>query len=550
MSWSPRILSIQSHTVHGYVGNKAATFPLQLLGYNVDAINTISLSNHPAYPKACKGHSLAVNDFTSIIEGLEANSLLDYNAVLSGYCKSNDLLSAIESTVNHAKTSNPKLLYFLDPVLGDNGSFYVPRELADVYRAKLLPIASVITPNQFEAEILSGRKLDSLSDTIEVGRIFHESGVEIYIQKGLVLKDGEDGMLNVVASISSKNNLGAQSQPSVMYRKIFPRLGRNFSGCGDLFTALMTAWIAKYHDEMIVSRRFSIMGDILDSVVAVMSAVLQKTLDLESKELAIIESGDLLFEAKHSLSQSSKLDLSKGSLRAAGEEAHLMKGPVVGIIFDMDGTLTEPGAIDFNAMYARLGISRGSHDILAYIESIADPNQKADAYRIIEDEEDQGCERMKLRQGVIDCLSAIDSHKIRIAISTRNMRKSVNRFLDLLPEHMREIFSHMITRDCVNGINKPDPRVAWHILNQWGYLVDYDFSAVDDASIISSIATFGDVWFVGDSIDDIKCGRSAGCKTCIITTDYNKGIDPSLIDLRVDSIDEFRDVIDKIMSDL
>ena len=32
---SPRVLSVQSHTVHGYVGNKAAVFPLQLLGFEV-----------------------------------------------------------------------------------------------------------------------------------------------------------------------------------------------------------------------------------------------------------------------------------------------------------------------------------------------------------------------------------------------------------------------------------------------------------------------------------------------------------------------------------
>jgi len=32
---SPRVLSIQSHVVHGYVGNKCAVFPLQLLGFEV-----------------------------------------------------------------------------------------------------------------------------------------------------------------------------------------------------------------------------------------------------------------------------------------------------------------------------------------------------------------------------------------------------------------------------------------------------------------------------------------------------------------------------------
>lgn len=41
-----RVLSIQSHVVWGYVGNKAATFPLQVLGYDVDAVNSVQFSNH------------------------------------------------------------------------------------------------------------------------------------------------------------------------------------------------------------------------------------------------------------------------------------------------------------------------------------------------------------------------------------------------------------------------------------------------------------------------------------------------------------------------
>lgn len=44
-----RVLSIQSHVVSGYVGNKSATFPLQLLGFEVDTINTVQFSNHTGY---------------------------------------------------------------------------------------------------------------------------------------------------------------------------------------------------------------------------------------------------------------------------------------------------------------------------------------------------------------------------------------------------------------------------------------------------------------------------------------------------------------------
>jgi hypothetical protein len=39
-----RVLSIQSHVVSGYVGNKAAVFPLQVLGYDVDVINSVHFS--------------------------------------------------------------------------------------------------------------------------------------------------------------------------------------------------------------------------------------------------------------------------------------------------------------------------------------------------------------------------------------------------------------------------------------------------------------------------------------------------------------------------
>lgn len=43
---SPRVLSIQSHVVHGYVGNKCAVFAMQTNGVDVDPINTVQFSNN------------------------------------------------------------------------------------------------------------------------------------------------------------------------------------------------------------------------------------------------------------------------------------------------------------------------------------------------------------------------------------------------------------------------------------------------------------------------------------------------------------------------
>ena len=53
-----------------------------------------------------------------------------------------------------------------DPVLGDGGKLYVPPELVGAYREALVPLAAVVTPNQFEAELLTGRPVQSLDDAV------------------------------------------------------------------------------------------------------------------------------------------------------------------------------------------------------------------------------------------------------------------------------------------------------------------------------------------------------------------------------------------------
>ena len=147
-----RVLSIQSHTVHGFVGNKAAAFPLQCLGFNVDAINTVSLSNHPDYAGGCKGKSLSPDDVLAIVDGLDANNLLKYDLIITGYTNSLAIASETVTAVKRVIASNPRAIFVLDPVLGDDGKFYVPAELKDHFKINLLPLAFAITPNHFEVE--------------------------------------------------------------------------------------------------------------------------------------------------------------------------------------------------------------------------------------------------------------------------------------------------------------------------------------------------------------------------------------------------------------
>jgi len=79
-------LSIQSHTVHGFCGNKCATFALQILGINVDSINSVQLSNHKGYANGARGQVLQGEELDDIVEGLRANDLLKtYTHLLTGF---------------------------------------------------------------------------------------------------------------------------------------------------------------------------------------------------------------------------------------------------------------------------------------------------------------------------------------------------------------------------------------------------------------------------------------------------------------------------------
>lgn len=42
---------------------------------------------------------------------------------------------------------SPEVKYVCDPVMGDDGKFYVPQELVELFKTKIIPKAYMITPN-------------------------------------------------------------------------------------------------------------------------------------------------------------------------------------------------------------------------------------------------------------------------------------------------------------------------------------------------------------------------------------------------------------------
>ena len=196
---APRVLAIQSHVVYGYVGNRAAVFPLQYLGFNVSFINSVQFSNHTRkfncmlieisydnslsfvdYP-CFKGEVLEEKQLRNLVDGLVENGLTYYDMIITGYCRSESFLNEIERTVDIFRKYNPKLRYICDPVLGDQGRFYCPESLANLFRSKILPLADVITPNQFEIEVLMEKKIENESHALEALEYCHGLGVKTVV---------------------------------------------------------------------------------------------------------------------------------------------------------------------------------------------------------------------------------------------------------------------------------------------------------------------------------------------------------------------------------
>ena len=221
------VLSIQSHVVFGYAGNTAAVFPLQRLGREVWAINTVEFSNHTGYG-AWRGKVLGAELAGELVTGLQERGVLNRcEAVLSGYLGGANVGRAVIDALKMVKAESEDALYCCDPVMGDVGrGFYVKPDIPGIFKKELIPLADIACPNQFELEALTGIKGESLKDAVKAVNILHEMGPKIVLVTSYKEKEGELGMI-----ASDKTNCFSITTPELP-------LGNGVAGTGDMTTAV------------------------------------------------------------------------------------------------------------------------------------------------------------------------------------------------------------------------------------------------------------------------------------------------------------------------
>jgi pyridoxine kinase len=151
------ILSIQSWVAYGHVGNASAVFPLQRLGAEVWALNTVQFSNHTGYG-AWRGQVFAQRADPRPGRGNRgARRPARCDAVLSGYMGAAEIGEAILSAAARLKRRTRGALLLRPGDRRCRPRRLRPPGIPEFMRDRAVPAADIVTPNQFELEWLTGR---------------------------------------------------------------------------------------------------------------------------------------------------------------------------------------------------------------------------------------------------------------------------------------------------------------------------------------------------------------------------------------------------------
>lgn len=266
-------LSLQSHVAYGYVGNRAAAFPLQRLGHEVWAVNTVEFSNHTGYG-AWRGRTAPADQVAEIVAGIEALGMLSRcDALLTGYVGDAALGDVVLDTARRVRAANAKAIWCCDPVLGDvDTGIYVKPGIDAFFRERAIPNADLVTPNHFELEHLTGRTVSTMAEALAAARSLL-AGPRLALITSLRRADAPSDQVEMVA-------VG----PQEAWRIATPLIGFEIApnGTGDAVAALFAAhWIAT--------------GDVASALGRAASsifAVLETTKALGERELQLVAAQD------------------------------------------------------------------------------------------------------------------------------------------------------------------------------------------------------------------------------------------------------------------
>ncbi|MFZ1984929.1 MAG: HAD-IA family hydrolase [Desulfatitalea sp.] len=192
------------------------------------------------------------------------------------------------------------------------------------------------------------------------------------------------------------------------------------------------------------------------------------------------------------------------------------------VLFDFDGTLTVPGALDFPAIKNDLGCPL-DQALLEFIDTVTDPSRRQAAHDRLTFFETQAAQRSRPNEGAQEMVTWLKGRHVAVAILTRNSRASVLRALQNFNPIGPQTFDLIVTRD-----DPPAPKPSGE-----GVLYAAHLLGVRPEEIL----------MVGDFIFDCQAGRAAGALTALLDPHDEPRLAAAVCDFRIARLTDLQKVL-------
>lgn len=192
------------------------------------------------------------------------------------------------------------------------------------------------------------------------------------------------------------------------------------------------------------------------------------------------------------------------------------------VLFDFDGTLTLPGALDFPYLRKVLGCPAAT-PVLEFIAGMDDPRQRQTALDQLKAFENHAAAASRPNPGAQALVRWIKEHHLYTGILTRNSRESVLTALANFPELGESDFDLIVTRDDPIAY-KPSGDGIRRAAAQWGLALC-------------------EILMVGDFLFDIQAGADAQVLTALLDPLDDPQLAEVACDFRIRQLSDLKPII-------
>jgi len=180
-----RVLIIAGSDPSGGAGIQADIKTVTALGqYAAAAITALTVQNTLGVKEAIGVEPRIIQDqITAVLEDVGADS------VKTGMLHSPEVVRAVADILSNSGFSGPVIV---DPVMvASSGDRLLDDTAVALIRDRLIPLATLVTPNLPEAEVLTGQKVTKPDEMVQAGQTILEMGARAVLMKGGHLKSAQ-----------------------------------------------------------------------------------------------------------------------------------------------------------------------------------------------------------------------------------------------------------------------------------------------------------------------------------------------------------------------